>query len=194
MNNQRRNHILLWVVAIILGIANSSCSAKKKTHQSDVQEVKIENSEKSENSENSETNVKVDIKTKVDDKTKTVSTSKTWTPIDPSKPSSKTEPDGRKTEFNNSSYEEKTTTELKDQKTDNSDNSEVFRKSVLAGKTESKGKAAAKKAVVKDALDRSGFNLWSWLWVIGIIIIVIVLVYLNNRFNVVKRVTTFFSK
>jgi type IV secretory pathway VirB10-like protein len=194
MKKNTRNHILLWVIAILLGIANSSCSSKKKTTEVNKEEIKIENSQNSENSENSQTNVKVDIVTKVDDKTKTTSTTKTWKPIDPTKPSSKTEPDGKKTEFNNSSYEEKTTTEEANKKTENSDNSEIFRKKELAGKTESKGKAAAKIEAKKIDLDKSGFNSWSWFWVAGAIIIGIGLLYLNNRFRLLKRVTTFFSK
>jgi beta-lactamase regulating signal transducer with metallopeptidase domain len=194
MKNQRLNHILLWVIAFLLGIANSSCSTKKQTTESDKQEIKIENSQNSENSENSETNVKVDIETKVDDKTKTVSTKKTYAPVDATKPASVTDPEGKKHELNNASITEETTTEEKDLKTDNSDNSEKFHKKATAGKAVSKGKVAAEIVAEKEDLDKSGFNFWSWLWVIGVIIIGIGLIYLNNRFKWVGRVTAFFTK
>lgn len=194
MKKQSIIHVLIWVIAILLGIANSSCSSKTKLTEINKEEIKIENTQESENSEKTETNVKVAIVTKVDDKTKTVSTTKTWKPIDPTKPSSKTEPDGKKTEFNNSSYEEKTTTELKDQKTEHSDNSEDFRKKESAAKAKAKEKAAIEILARKDDLDKSGFNFWNWLWLIGIVIISIVLLYLNHRFKLLKRVTAFFKE
>ena len=194
MKKQSIIHVLIWVIAILLGIANSSCSSKKKITEVNKEEIVVENSSNSENSENSESNVKVDVVTKVDDKTKTVSTTKTWKPIDPTKPSSKTEPDGKKTEFNNSSYEEKTTTELKDQKTEHSDNSEDFRKKESAAKAKAKEKAAIEILARKDDLEKSGFNFWGWLWMIGIVIIGIGLLYLNHRFKLLKRVTTFFKE
>ena len=194
MKNQKKIHVFIWAIAILLGIANSSCTSKKKITESNKEEIVIENFQESENSEKTETNVKVDVVTKVDDKTKTVSTTKTWKPIDPTKPSSKTEPDGKKTEFNNSSYEEKTTTELKDQKTEHSDNSEDFRKKESAAKAKAKEKAAIEILARKADLDKSGFNFWSWLWLIGIVIIGIGLLYLNHRFKLLKRVTTFFKE
>lgn len=194
MKKETRNHLLFWVVVLGLSIAMNSCSSKKKTTEVNKEEIKIENFQESENSEKTETNVKVAIVTKVDDKTKTVSTTKTWKPIDPTKPSSKTEPDGKKTEFNNSSYEEKTTTELKDQKTEHSDNSEDFRKKESAAKAKAKEKAAIEILARKADLDKSGFNFWGWLWMIGIVIIGIGLLYLNHRFKLLKRVTTFFKE
>ncbi len=194
MKNQKLNHILFWVIVFVLAFAISSCSAKKKSHQSDVAEIKAEHSQNSQNSNNSDTNVKLDIKTKVDDKTKTVSTAKTWTPVDATKPASMTDPEGKKHELNNTVYKEETTTENKDTKTDNSDNSQAFQKNNAAGKAESKGSTATKNEVVDDSLDKSGFNFWSWLWMAGLILVVILLLYLNNRFKLIKRVTTFFSK
>jgi len=194
MKNQKIIHILIWVIAILLGIANSSCSSKKKTTEVNKEEIKIENSQESEKSEKSETNVKVDIVTKVDDKTKTVTTKKTMSPIDNTKPASVTDPDGKKQELNNASIIEETITELKDLITKHSDNSEEFRKKESAAKAKEKEKAAIEILAKKEDLDKSGFNFWSWLSVVGIIIIGIGLLYLNNRFKLLKRVTAFFTK
>lgn len=194
MKNQKIIHILIWVIAILLGIANSSCSTKKKITEVNKEEVKIENSQNSENSEKTETNVKVDIVTKVDDKTKTVTTKKTTTPIDNTKPASVTHSNGKKQELNNAIIIEETITELKDLITKHSDNSEEFRKKESAAKAKAKEKAAIEILARKEDKDKSGFNFWSWLWVAGITIIGIGLLYLNNHFKVVKRVTAFFSK
>ena len=194
MKNQKTIHVLIWVIAILLGIANSSCSSKKKITEVHKEEIKIENSQESENSEKSETNVKVAIITKVDDKTKTVSVKKTYSPIDATKPASVTDPEGKKHDLNNASLTEETTTEETNKKTEHSDNSEKFRKKESVAKAESKEKAAIEILARKEDLDKSGFNFWSWLWVAGIIIIGIGLLYLNNRFKLIKRVTAFFVK
>lgn len=194
MKNQKLNFVLLWVLAILLGIANSSCSSKKKTTEVNKEEIKIENSQESENSEKSETNIKVDVVTIVDDKTKTVITKKTMTPIDNTKPASVTDPDGKKHDLNNASLTEETTTQEINKKTEHSNNSEKFRKKESTAKAKTKEKAAIEILARKEDLDKSGFNFWSWLWVVGIIIIGIGILYLNNRFRLLKRVTTFFSK
>ena len=103
-------------------------------------------------------------------------------------------PKVKKHDLNNASLTEETTTEETNKKTENSDNSEVFHKKELAAKAKAKEIAAIEILARKEDLDKSGFNFWSWLWVAGIIIIGIGLLYLNNRFNLIKRVTTFFSK
>lgn len=182
------------VVIYMLLFIFSGCSSKKKATQSDLTEIEAEHSQNSQNSENSQTNVKVDIVEKVDDKTKTVTTKKTATPIDPTKPASITDGNGKKIDLNNASLTEETTTENKDLKKENSDNSQVFRNEAAAAKTEIKDKVVAKKEIENTDLDKSGFNFWSWLWMAGIILIGAGLFYLNNRFKLIKRVTTFFSK
>lgn len=194
MKNQKIIHVFIWAIAILLGIANSSCSSKKKITEVNKEEIVVENSSNSENSENSESNVKVDVVTKVDDKTKTVSVKKTYSPIDATKPASVTDPEGKKHDLNNATLTEETTTEETNKKTEHSDNSEKFHKKESAAKAESKGKAAVEILARKEDLDKSGFNFWSLLWVLGIILIGIGLLYLNNRFKLIKRVTAFFVK
>ena len=193
MKKQSIIHVLIWVIAILLGIANSSCSSKNKTTEVNKEEINIENFQESENSEKTETNVKVDVVTKVDDKTKTVSVKKTYSPIDANKPASVTDPEGKKHDLNNASLTEETTTEEANKKTEHSDNSEDFRKKESAAKAKAKEKAAIEILARKDDLEKSGFNFWGWLWMIGIVIIGIGLLYLNHRFKLLKRVTTFFK-
>ena len=194
MKNQSIIHVLIWVIAILLGIANSSCSSKTKLTEINKEEIKIENFQESENSEKTETNVKVDVVTKVDDKTKTVSVKKTYAPIDATKPASVTDPEGKKHDLNNASLIEETITELKALIKLHSDNSEDFRKKESAAKEKAKEKAAIEILARKDDLEKSGFNFWGWLWMIGIVIIGIGLLYLNHRFKLLKRVTTFFKE
>ena len=194
MKKETRNHLLFWVVVLGLSIAMNSCSSKKKTTEVNKEEIKIENFQESENSEKTETNVKVDVVTKVDDKTKTVSVKKTYAPIDATKPASVTDPEGKKHDLNNASLIEETITELKALIKLHSDNSEEFRKKESAAKAKAKGKATIEILARKEDLDKSGFNFWGWLWMIGIVIIGIGLLYLNHRFKLLKRVTTFFKE
>ena len=194
MKNQKIIHVLIWVIAILCGIANSSCSSKKKIKEVNKEEIKIENSQKSEILDNTQTNKKVDVVTKVDDKTKTVTTKKTMLPIDNTKPASFTDPDGKKHDLNNASFTEETITEEVNKKTEQSDNSEQFHKKAIVAKAKAKEIAAVEILAKKEDLDKSGFNFWSWLWVAGIIIIGIGLLYLNHRYSLIKRVTAFFSK
>ena len=194
MKNQKTIHVFIWAIAILLGIANSSCTSKKKITESNKEEIKIENFQESENSEKTETNVKVDVVTKVDDKTKTVSVKKTYSPIVAILSASVIDPDGKKHDLNNASVTEETTTEEANKKTEHSDNSEEFRKKESSAKEKAKEKAAIEILARKEDLDKSGFNFWSWFWVIGIVIIGIGLLYLNHRFKLVKRVTAFFKE
>lgn len=185
---------LLFCFCVLMVLPFTGCSAKKKSHESDVQKIKIENSENSENSNNSESNVRLDIKTKVDGKSKIISITKKWSPIDATKPASMTDPDGKKHDLNNVVYTEETTTEDKTQNTVHSDNSDVFQKKEAKAKNKSKGKTVAKKALVNEDLSVKGFSSWSWLWMILILLIIAALAYVNNRLNVWKRVTSFFFK
>ena len=194
MKKQSIIHVLIWVIAILLGIANSSCASKKKLTEINKEEIKIENFQESENSEKTETNVKVDVVTKVDDKTKTVSVKKTYVPIDANKPASVTDPQGKKHDLNNATLTEETTTEETNKKTENSENSEKFHKKESNAKEKAKEKAAIEILARKEDLDKSGFNFWSWFWLIGIVIISIGILYLNHRFKLLKRVTTFFKE
>ena len=194
MKNQKTIHVFIWAIAILLGIANFSCSSKQKLTEINKEEIVIENSSNSENSKNSETNIKVDVVTKVDDKTKTVSVKKTYSPIDATKPASVTDPEGKKHDLNNATLTEEITTEETNKKTENSDNSEKFHKKESNAKEKAKEKAAIEILARKEDLDKSGFNFWGWLWMIGIVIIGIGLLYLNHRFKFLKRVTTFFKE
>ena len=194
MKKETRNHLLFWVVVLGLSIAMNSCSSKNKTTEVHKEEIKIENFQESENSEKTETNVKVDVVTKVDDKTKTVSVKKTYVPIDANKPASVTDPQGKKHDLNNATLTEETTTEETNKKTENSENSEKFHKKESNAKEKAKEKAAIEVLARKADLDKSGFNFLSRLWLIGIVIIGIGLLYLNHRFKLLKRVTTFFKE
>lgn len=43
-------------------------------------------------------------------------------------------------------------------------------------------------------LEKKGLSFWFWFWLILIIIVICLLIYLNKRFNIVKRVTDFVSQ
>lgn len=185
--------VMLLLIGFLLVLPFMGCSSRKKTTEENKQEIKIENSSNSENSENSETNIKTKIEVIVDDKNQTVTTKKTYSPVDATKPASVIDPSGKKHDLNNANYTEETTTQKNNTQSRNSDNSEEFRKKESSGKNEIKGKVAGKLAIEKMDLDKSGFSFGSWFWLVLLIIIALVLIYLNYRFKLIKRVTSFFA-
>jgi hypothetical protein len=194
MKKDTFRHILFWIVVFGFAIVLNSCSSRKKEVEKTEESYKVENTDSSEEGNKVESNTKLENQIKVDDKTKTVTATKKWIPIDPTKPSSKTDPDGKKTVFSNSSYEEETTTELKDKKTNKTENSLTSNKSETLVKKAAAKKKKGKKKTLDTDLDKSGLDFWSWLWVLWIIVIGFVLIYLNKRFKWVGRVASLFSK
>lgn len=189
---QKRNHILLWVIAILLGLTMNSCGAKKQSHESTIETFEGKEVDKKEQSTEVQTNVKVAETTTVDDKTETVSKKKIWSPVDPAKPASFTDGDGKKKELNNSTYSEETTTEKKNTRKQQEHKADISQQAKAKTKTAAKGKAKAVKAIVKDSLDKKGSPSWSWFWLLFLVFIGLVWGYLNNHFKIVKRVTAFF--
>lgn len=177
MKKQKRNHILLWLIAVLLGIANWGCSSKKKTTESALQETRLEHSQEASAREDSKTNIKVDIVTKVDEKSNSISTIKTISPVDPTRPASFTDAAGQKQQLNNAVYKEETRSEAQEHKKDITDQSGI--KAVHAGTSSSADEAIVidKKEVVKQDLERSGFSFWTWFCIAGVGVIGLVLLY-----------------
>ncbi|WP_413998702.1 hypothetical protein ACMDB5_13075 [Flavobacterium sp. W1B] len=194
MKNETIRHIMFWIVVLGISIAMNSCSSRQKEVTKTEESNKAESADSVEEIKKEESNTKVETSVKIDDKTKTVTTKKTAAPIDPSKPASVTDPDGKKTDLHNASLTEETTTEFKDKKIDKAESSQSSSKSEASAKKAAAKKGEAKKEALNSSLDKSGFNFWSYWWLLCLIVIGGVLVYLNNRFKWFTRVTAFFKR
>lgn len=178
MKNQDRNHILLWLFAIAVALALNSCSAvkKDKTQTEEVIKTELAITEKAAKLE--ESNVKKTENTKVDDKNETITEETTYEPIDPSKPASIIEPDGRKTDLNNSKKTTREITQKNNTKIDNSKKSDEFHKSESSESSESDAKSNTKKAAEEINVDKKSWSIWNLFWLL--IPIAIYLVWKNR--------------
>jgi hypothetical protein len=194
MKKQKINHVLLWVIAITVGLLLNSCSSRKAEKQrlSEALETEIAINENLDLK--TDLNVKLETVAVIDDKTETTTTTKTWAPVDPTKPSSMTDPEGKKRDFNNSTYKEEETKEKKNAKTLETLKAEITKKEDVAKGLKTLDKAQVKKASETITIDKKGFLLSNWIWIIIFFIIAIALLYLNHRFGLIKRVTSFFIK
>lgn len=165
MKREVKIHLAIWFFAILCGVLNS-CGARKAEKNRTSEASKIETSNKSIVEKSDESNVKKTEKNIVDDKNETVTKETSYEPIDPTKPASVIDPDGKKHELNNSKKTTRETTQKNNTKTDNSRNSEEFHKSELSELSESGTKADIKKADVEIKVERSAWSMWNFLWLL----------------------------
>jgi DNA mismatch repair ATPase MutL len=158
--------ILITALLLSLLFLVYSCGAKKIDKTKTKEEVKIETKAEAVTAKTEDTNVKKTENTTIDDKNKTVTKKTTYEPIDPSKPASITEPDGTKTDLNNSKKTTEETTQQNNTKTDNSKKSDEIYKSELLELSESNSKSEAKKASEEIKVNRTAWSLWNLLWLI----------------------------
>jgi flagellar hook protein FlgE len=194
MKKQKTNHVILWVIAITIGLLLNSCSSRKAEKQRISEASKNEIAINETIALKTDLNVKLETVAVIDDKTETTTTTKTWSPVDPKKPSSMTDPEGKKRDFNNSTYKEEETKEKKNAKTLETLKAEITKKEDVAKDLKTLDKALAKKASETINIDKSGFSISNWIWIIIFFIITNALLYLNHRFGFIKRVTSFFIK
>lgn len=199
MKKDTRNIIILFVFAIVVGLAMNSCGARKseKSRNSDSSKTELSFSEKeiikeegfnlSKETEKENTNVKEESAKAVDDKNETVTEETNYEPADPTKPASIIDENGKETVLNNAKKTHKKTTQKNNSKTNETAKSEktenrqsdkevqAEQKKESERQKELQEKAAAKKAGEEIKIDRSAWSMWNWLWLlipVGIIVIV----------------------
>jgi hypothetical protein len=160
--------IYLFVTAILL-LLLMSCSARKHSESTNEEVVKTENSDNSTLAKKEEASSEVKTITKVDDKTKTVKKEINLKPIDPTKPSSATTPDGKKYDLNNAEVNITETEENNNRNIWNSQNSQNSNLSQSLAKANLQATTAANSKTDTSNTERearSVFDFW-WLWLIG---------------------------
>jgi len=158
----------LFATAILL-LMVMSCSARKKSKSTTEEVVKIENSDNSTLTKKEEANSEVKTITKVDEKTKTVKKEINLKPIDPTKPSSATTPDGKKYDLNNAEVNITETEDDSNRNLWNSQNSQNYNLSESLFKAKLQATTAAKNKTDVSNTERKArtiFDFW-WLWLIA---------------------------
>jgi hypothetical protein len=185
--------VILCLAALIVASVNSCTSRKaEKQRQTEVYKTEIRVDETI--SEKKDINVKLETVEEVDDQSETEKTVKMWSPIDPTLPSSMTDPDGKKRDFTNSSYKEETTREKKNTKNKGTAKAEITEKQEVIKELAKLQKGNANKSAETINITKKGISFGIWVWVTIAVIGIAALLYLNQRFSLVKRVTAFFSK
>jgi type IV secretory pathway VirB10-like protein len=179
MKNQKLNHIILWAIAIILGFAMNSCSAKKTDKTKTSEEIKTEIVAETDIKKSEESNVKKTENTIVDDKNETITKETIYEPIDHNKPASVIDPDGRKTSLNNSKKTTRETTKKNNTKTGIAKASNANSKSEASTKSKSGSKSKAKKAAEAINTNRKAWSSLNMLWLL--IPLGLILAFLNKN-------------
>lgn len=191
MKNQKLNHILLWVFAIVAGLILNSCSARKSEKSKSTEESKsvvkenVTTDKKEALKTNEESNIKKTSTTKIDNKNKTVVEENAIEPINPDKPANYVDPDGKKHVLNNAKIKNTKTTTQNNIKTEAKKDLEIFRKAELAyqnklkQKLESIKKEQQKKLELDKISERKGFN-FLWLLLLMPLVFIVYLVWQNK--------------
>lgn len=167
-----------YIKIIVLVVVLSSCGSRKVTRTESKEAAKAEFSDqsKSEQTEQSQTkgeiNVKKSEEVTVDNQNQILTKKETIEPVDPTKPASYTDKDGKKQELNNSKKTIETRTQMNNTKT------ETKAKTETSGKTETKAqkkdlknkdikaKSATKKLAKKNHVNREAWSVWNWVWLL----------------------------
>lgn len=178
---------MVWLLVSCLG-----CASKKKNSSS---EIELHTNTELQTSEGAatigtNTNVVTDIKKSASSSGSTIE--RNYKPVDPSKPSSVTTPDGKKYVLDNAEVTEKETKQSKKESSEKAIQDTSSSTANYWGKDSSFIKLEDIHSTNNNSSERSSFNFWSWLWVLALITIVIILNYLNNRFKWISYVTSFF--
>ena len=170
MKNEKLNHILLGVLAVILVLAINSCGARKKNTTKTEQYTTVESTDKSkiDKSENTESNVKKSESITISNQNQTTTIEETVEPIDPTKEAFFTDKEGRKQSLLNGKKTTKTTVSNNNAK---SESKKDVAEAIKTKKKESEAKdikaktETAKKAATAH-VNREAWSVWNWVWLL----------------------------
>ena len=187
-----------YIKIILLVVVISSCGSRKVIRIESKEAAKAEFSDqsKSEQTEQSQTkgeiNVKKSEEVTVDNQNQTLTKKETIEPVDPTKPASYTDKDGKKQELNNSKKTIETRTQMNNTKTESKVKTET------SGKKESKtnkkkyenknikAKTTNEKLAQENHVDREAWSVFNFLW---LLVPAAVLYYVwRNRVAIGKKI------
>jgi len=158
----------MMVTALLLSLLFLvySCGARKAEKSRTAETLKVETKTDVVVAKTEDTNVKKTEKTTVDDKNETLTKETTYEPIDPSKPASITEPDGRKTDLNNSKKTTRETSQKNQVKKDNFIETAIKSTSEVLENIKTESKSNSKKTEELIKIDKEVWNVWNLVWLL----------------------------
>ena len=187
-----------YIKIIVLVVVLSSCGSRKVTRTESKEAAKAEFSDqsKSEQTEQSQTkgeiNVKKSEEVTVDNQNQTLTKKETIEPVDPTKPASYTDKDGKKQELNNSKKTTETRTQINNTKIESKAKTETLEKK--ESKTNKKkyenknikAKTTNEKLAQENHVDREAWSVFNFLW---LLVPAAVLYYVwRNRVAIGKKI------
>ena len=187
-----------YIKIILLVVVISSCGSRKVIRIESKEAAKAEFSDqsKSEQTEQSQTkgeiNVKKSEEVTVDNQNQTLTKKETIEPVDPTKPASYTDKDGKKQELNNSKKTIETRTQMNNTKTESKVKTETLEKK--ESKTNKKkyenknikAKTTNEKLAQETHVDREAWSVFNFLW---LLVPAAVLYYVwRNRVAIGKKI------
>ena len=187
-----------YIKIILLVVVISSCGSRKVIRIESKEAAKAEFSDqsKSEQTEQSQTkgeiNVKKSEEVTVDNQNQTLTKKETIEPVDPTKPASYTDKDGKKQELNNSKKTTETRTQINNTKIESQAKTETLEKK--ESKTNKKkyenknikAKTTNEKLAQENHVDREAWSVFNFLW---LLVPAAVLYYVwRNRVAIGKKI------
>ena len=187
-----------YIKIILLVVVISSCGSRKVIRIESKEAAKAEFSDqsKSEQTEQSQTkgeiNVKKSEEVTVDNQNQTLTKKETIEPVDPTKPASYTDKDGKKQELNNSKKTTETRTQINNTKIESKAKTETLEKK--ESKTNKKkyenknikAKTTNEKLAQENHVDREAWSVFNFLW---LLVPAAVLYYVwRNRVAIGKKI------
>ena len=187
-----------YIKIILLVVVISSCGSRKVIRIESKEAAKAEFSDqsKSEQTEQSQTkgeiNVKKSEEVTVDNQNQTLTKKETIEPVDPTKPASYTDKDGKKQELNNSKKTIETRTQINNTKIESKAKTETLEKK--ESKTNKKkyenknikAKTTNEKLAQENHVDREAWSVFNFLW---LLVPAAVLYYVwRNRVAIGKKI------
>ena len=187
-----------YIKIILLVVVISSCGSRKVIRIESKEAAKAEFSDqsKSEQTEQSQTkgeiNVKKSEEVTVDNQNQTLTKKETIEPVDPTKPASYTDKDGKKQELNNSKKTIETRTQMNNTKTESKVKTETSEKKESKTKKKKyenkniKAKTTNEKLAQENHVAREAWSVFNFLW---LLVPAAVLYYVwRNRIAIGKKI------
>lgn len=180
---------ILYILMVIASIWLISCGARKseKSSKSDSSKMELTDKSKSEQFEETKTNSDINIKKSEirteNNQDQTINIKEIVEPVDPNKPASFTDKDGKKQELNNSKKTTETTVKNNNSKTNVKTDTEASLKTNTQNNKKAstnndvKINAEAKKEESVKQVDKKQWNPWSLSWLLLIIPILLIWKY-----------------
>lgn len=154
------------IFTILLLLVFCQCGTRKATKNRTEETAKTEVSATDKTKTTAETNVKQEVVKTTDDKNETVTETVIYTPIDPAKPATVTDEEGKTHSINNVVYKKERTTKKNNTSIKENSNQEITEKAEIIKDLKTLTENYKKSDAEKINIERQAWSLWNLLWLL----------------------------